>query len=239
MVKNLCNAGDLCSVPGLGRSPGEGNGSPVQYSCLENPMDRGAWWATVHCVAESNMSERTITHSLGCSAASGWKLLLLGSCLFPSIPQRHNLNHIFFTPSQPKPSNESILGGVGVRPVPTPPRHSPRSLLPPSHPCFRFLSVTQHSRNPSLLTLSPLEWKCQEDGDLITTFVPGTGLVLRTFPVNGPAHFILISSLDFKQQCYFSWLTSLGDSKLKLGHCSSLCPLLPPLVRGRPGICIR
>ena len=45
------NAGDLGSIPGLGRSLGEGNGNPFQYSCLENPMDRGAWWATVHGVA--------------------------------------------------------------------------------------------------------------------------------------------------------------------------------------------
>ena len=45
------NAGDLCSIPGLGRSPGEGNGNPLQYSCLENSMDRGAWWATVHWVS--------------------------------------------------------------------------------------------------------------------------------------------------------------------------------------------
>ena len=42
--------------PGLGRSPGEGNGSPLWYSCLENPMDRGAWWATVHRVAQSDMT---------------------------------------------------------------------------------------------------------------------------------------------------------------------------------------
>ena len=39
---------DLGSIPGLGRSPGEGNGNPLQYYCLENSMDRGAWWATVH-----------------------------------------------------------------------------------------------------------------------------------------------------------------------------------------------
>ena len=45
------------SIPGLGKLPGEGNGSPLQYSCLENPMDRGAWWATVHAVAkESDMT---------------------------------------------------------------------------------------------------------------------------------------------------------------------------------------
>ena len=47
------NAGDLGLIPGSGRSPGEGNGNPLQYSCLENPMDRGAWWATVHGVAKS------------------------------------------------------------------------------------------------------------------------------------------------------------------------------------------
>ena len=43
-----CNAGNLGLIPGLGRSPGEGNGNPLQYSCLENSMDRGAWWAIVH-----------------------------------------------------------------------------------------------------------------------------------------------------------------------------------------------
>ena len=47
------NAGDPGSIPGLGRSPGEGNGNPLQYSCLENAMDRGAWWATVRGVTKS------------------------------------------------------------------------------------------------------------------------------------------------------------------------------------------
>ena len=47
------NAGDLGSVPGLGRSPGEGNGNPLQYSCLENPMDGRAWQATVHGVTKN------------------------------------------------------------------------------------------------------------------------------------------------------------------------------------------
>ena len=50
---SACNVGDLSSFPGLGRSPGEGNGNPLQYSSLENPMDRGAWSATVHRVAKS------------------------------------------------------------------------------------------------------------------------------------------------------------------------------------------
>ena len=54
MVKNLpANAGDNGLIPGLGRSPGGGHGNPIQYSCLENPMDRGAWWAMVHSVAKS------------------------------------------------------------------------------------------------------------------------------------------------------------------------------------------
>ena len=58
MVKNPpANAGDVGSIPGLGRSPGEGNDSPLQYPCLGNPMDRGAWWATVHGVAKK--SDRT------------------------------------------------------------------------------------------------------------------------------------------------------------------------------------
>ena len=46
-------AGDLGSIPGLGRSSGEGNGNPLQYSCLKNPMDRGAWWIILHGVAKS------------------------------------------------------------------------------------------------------------------------------------------------------------------------------------------
>ena len=50
---NAGYAGDPGSTPGLGRSLGEGNGNPLQYSCLENPMDRRAWWATVHGVAKS------------------------------------------------------------------------------------------------------------------------------------------------------------------------------------------
>ena len=57
VVENLpADAGDVSLIPGLGRSPGEGNGNPVQDSCLGNPMDRGAWWATVHGVAESQTS---------------------------------------------------------------------------------------------------------------------------------------------------------------------------------------
>ena len=52
-TESACNAGDRGLIPRLGRSPGEGNGNPLQYSCLENPLDRGAWRATVHGVTKS------------------------------------------------------------------------------------------------------------------------------------------------------------------------------------------
>ena len=61
---SACNAGDLGSIPGSGRSPGEGNDNPLQYSCLENPMDGGGWWATVHRVAKSWTRLSNITYSL-------------------------------------------------------------------------------------------------------------------------------------------------------------------------------
>ena len=79
VVKNLpANAGDIGLIPGLGRSPEEGNGNPLQYSCLGNPMDRGAWRAIVHGVAKSqtrlsdlaNMHAATTNQSL--TKQSSW-----------------------------------------------------------------------------------------------------------------------------------------------------------------------
>ena len=73
------------SIPGLGRSPGEANSNPLWYSCLENPMDRGAWWATVHGVAESARTNRlhtcVRTHTHTHTRAHKHKTMLI-SCEF-------------------------------------------------------------------------------------------------------------------------------------------------------------
>ena len=63
---SACNARDLGSIPESGRSPGEGNGNPLQNSCLENPMDGGAWWATVYRVAKhrTQLSDLTLTNCI-------------------------------------------------------------------------------------------------------------------------------------------------------------------------------
>ena len=58
---SACNVGDLGLIPGSGRSPGKGNGNPLQYFCPENTMDRGAWWATVHGVTKSRTKPSTFT----------------------------------------------------------------------------------------------------------------------------------------------------------------------------------
>ena len=66
--ESACNAGDPGSIPGLGRSSGEGNGYPLQYSCLENFMDPGAWPATVHGATESDTTEQltlSLSYSVG------------------------------------------------------------------------------------------------------------------------------------------------------------------------------
>ena len=83
MVKNppvkAGDAGDAGSISGLGRSFEEGNSNPLQYSCLENPMDRGGWRATVHGVAELDMTEHsTAATSLGCLSLSLISLCPLG-----------------------------------------------------------------------------------------------------------------------------------------------------------------
>ena len=75
-----CNPGDPHSIPGSGRSPREGTGNPLQYSCLGNPMDRGARWATVYRVTESDMPEQISTYTEPSLAAGNCQAL--GKCVF-------------------------------------------------------------------------------------------------------------------------------------------------------------
>ena len=71
--ESTCNVGDLGLIPELGRSPGERNGNPLQYSCIENPTDRGAWWTTVHGVVKSQtwLKEMVKDREAWCAAIHG------------------------------------------------------------------------------------------------------------------------------------------------------------------------
>jgi len=82
-IESACNAGDPGSIPGLGRSPGEGNGYPLQYSCLENSMDRGFWWDTVHGVAKSWVAKSRVAKSR--TQLSNFHFI---SCHFTTLPGR-------------------------------------------------------------------------------------------------------------------------------------------------------
>ena len=83
-----CNAGDPGSIPGSGRSPGEGNGNPLQYSCLENSMDRGAWWATVHGVARvrHNLAKKLPPHIIWLYLTCKGRKVIDGNLLLCSNP---------------------------------------------------------------------------------------------------------------------------------------------------------
>ena len=98
-VKNLpANTGDMGSTPGSGRSPGEGNGNPLQYSCLENPVDRWAWWATVHRVAkESDMTWQLNNECIHVNPS----LPVPSTLSFPQLcPQVHSLClHLYSYPA--------------------------------------------------------------------------------------------------------------------------------------------
>ena len=96
---SACNAGDLGLIPGSGRSPGEGNGNPLQCSCLENPMDREAWWAAVHGVTKSwtRLSNFTFTFP------------------FPTnsfIDTNINISLCLLTPSELSPLNSAQTCGM-------------------------------------------------------------------------------------------------------------------------------
>ena len=92
--ESACNAGDKVLIPGLGRSPGGGHGNPLQYSCLENPMDRGPWWAIVHGVfltrfatpwtSQTRLSDNTFTFE-DRAHYRAWLGKFMSFCLFSFI----------------------------------------------------------------------------------------------------------------------------------------------------------
>ena len=95
---SACNGGDLSSIPGLGRSPGEKNDNPLQYSCLENPMDGGTWQATVHGVAKSRtwLSNFTVTFffSILCYTVVG--TIFISTNISQGLPFFHILLNICY-----------------------------------------------------------------------------------------------------------------------------------------------
>ena len=82
---SACNECDPGSILGLGRYPREGNGNPLQYSCLENPMDREAWWATVHGVTKSQTRLSDVTYLLTLYFRKPTKTVLSVDMYFPSL----------------------------------------------------------------------------------------------------------------------------------------------------------
>ena len=126
---NAQDPGDAGLIPGLGRSPGGGNGNPFQYSCLENSMDRGTWWATVHGVAQS----QTWFSTFWFSSVQSLSLVQLfttpwtaASQTFPSITNSQSLIKLMSIQSV-MPSSHLIL-------------FCPLILLPSIFPCIRVFS---------------------------------------------------------------------------------------------------
>ena len=87
--ESTCNAGDLGSIPGLGRSPGNGNGNPLQYSCLENPRDREAWQSTVHGVAKSRTRPSNFTSLKVTQLVRGRARAKTRDYLLPGLDGKH------------------------------------------------------------------------------------------------------------------------------------------------------
>ena len=110
--ESACNARDLGLIPGSGRAPGEGDSNPLQYSCLENPTDRGAWRATVHGVAESNRTEHaSIISALKGFLTPGPLYLLLSA--WGHLPQPPSHSQIL---AQTFPLRKAVINHLAQQP---------------------------------------------------------------------------------------------------------------------------
>ena len=89
---NVRDARDVGLIPGSGRSPGEGNGNPIKNSCLRNPMDRGAWWATVHEITKSWIPLSTHTHTHTHTQTLKWRESRLKTGIM--LPQDRELSEV-------------------------------------------------------------------------------------------------------------------------------------------------
>ena len=122
LVKNPpANAEDWVSILGTGKCPGEGNGNPLQYSCQENPMDRGAWWATVHNImTEATWHARTCTRALlsFLSITSFLEVQFFTECYFFPYSffffKINSISHSTFVLQEPFLSNRKLLSSIGI-----------------------------------------------------------------------------------------------------------------------------
>ena len=114
--ESSCNAGDAGSIPGWERSPGEGNGSPLQYSCLGNPMDRGAWWVTLYRVTKSWtwLSDWTTTPYLTSTIVNILPILFHLSSHFPPFFLEQQTLHYFTTKYVPLTTKEFLTYNQNV-----------------------------------------------------------------------------------------------------------------------------
>ena len=114
--ESACIEGDMCSIPGLGRSSGDGNHNPLQSSCLGNPMDREAWWAIVHRVAKSqtwlSAHTHTHTHTHHTSRVPGTVLNILQILANAVLPAAPILEMRKQKPTKLKPCGWSHIPGV-------------------------------------------------------------------------------------------------------------------------------
>ena len=142
---SACNAGDPGSIPGSGRSPGDGNGNPLEYSCLENSMDRGAWQATVHGVTKSQTRlSNWHTHYLSSAFPFVCWILFLSLFLLKLLPLP--ARHQFFLLYQPFPSAL---------------KHAATSYMWKVHP--DLLSLSRYSSSPfysKIFQQNYLYWLC-------------------------------------------------------------------------------